>query len=130
MIDENLIKAVAKKYDLVVKYEYNKPGIDSIEVINSYTIMLDCKDICYYSTFRTGWAQVCTQVSVDWYISDKPIIGFGDKHSMRNEKELLKSVQYLVHTFNKLKPMVSQIQKEVKVENKLNDLEKDFINDK
>ena len=129
MIDENLIKAVAKKYDLVVKYEYNKPGINSIEVINSYTIMLDGKDICYYSTFRAGWAQVSTQVTVDWYITDKPIIGFGDKHPMRNEKEFLKSIQYLVPTYNKLKAVVSQIQKEVKVENKLNDLEKDFKND-
>jgi hypothetical protein len=123
MIDENLIKTVAKKYDLIVKYEYNKPGI------HSYTMMLDGKDICYYSTFRAGWAQVCTQVTVDWYVSDKPIIGFGDKHSMRNEKEFLKSIQYLVPTYNKLKVVVTQIQKEVKVETKLNDLEKDFKND-
>lgn len=123
MIDENLIKDVAKKYDLVVKYEYNRPGI------NSYTLFLDGKDICYYSTFRVGWVQVSTQVTIDWYIADKPIIGFGDKHSMRNEKEFLKAIQYLLPTYNKLKVVVSQIQKEVKVENKLNDLEKDFKND-
>lgn len=123
MIDENLIKAVAKKYDLIVKCEYHKPGI------NSYTMMLDGKNICYYSTFRAGWAQVCTQVTVDWYVSDKPLIGFGVKHSMRNEKEFLKSIQHLIPTYNKLKVLVSQIQKEVKVENKLNDLEKDFKND-
>jgi len=129
MIDENLIKAVAKKYDLVVKYEYKKPGINSYIIIDSYTIMLDGKDICYYSTFRAGWVQVCTQVYVDWYVSDKPIIGFGDKHSMRNENEFLKSIQYLVPTYNKLKVVVTQIQKEVKVETKLNDLEKDFKND-
>lgn len=129
MIDENLIKAVAKKYDLVLKYEYNKPGIDNIEIINKYTLFLDGKDICYYSTFRAGWVQVSTQVTVDWYFSDKPIIGFGDKHSMRNEKEFLKSIQHLVPTYNKFKVVVSQIQKEVKVENKLNDLEKDFKND-
>ena len=92
-------------------------------------MFLDGKDICYYSTFRTGWAQVCTQVCVDWYITNKPIIGFGDKHSMRNEKEFLKSIQYLVPTYNKLKVVVTQIQKEVKVETKLNDLEKDFKND-
>jgi hypothetical protein len=91
-------------------------------------MFLDGKDICYYSTFRTGWAQVCTQVTVDWYIANKPIIGFGDKHSMRNEKEFLKSIQYLVPTYNKLKVVVTQIQKEVKVETKLNDLEKDFKN--
>ena len=42
---------------------------------------------------------------------------------MRNEKE------YLVLTYNKLKIVVSQIQKEVKIETKLNDLEKDFKND-
>jgi hypothetical protein len=123
MIDENLIIAVAKKYDLLVKCEHKS------RTNTSYTIMLDGKDICYYSTFRTGWAQVCTQVTVDWYIADKPIIGFGDKHSMRNEKEFLKSIQYLVPTYNKLKVVVSQIQKEVKVETKLNDLEKDFKND-
>jgi hypothetical protein len=123
MIDENLIKAVAKKYDLLVKCEHKS------RTNTSYTIMLDGKDICYYSTFRTGWVQVSTQVMVDWYISDKPIIGFGDKHSMRNEKEFLKSIQYLVPTYNKLKIVVSQIQKEVKVETKLNDLEKDFKND-
>lgn len=123
MIDENLIKAVAKKYDLLVKCEHKS------RTNTSYTIMLDGKDICYYSTFRSGWAQVCTQVTVDWYIADKPIIGFGDKHSMRNEKEFLKSIQYLVPTYNKLKVVVSQIQKEVKVETKLNELEKDFKND-
>lgn len=123
MIDENLIKAVAKKYDLLVKCEHKS------RTNTSYTIMLDGKDICYYSTFRAGWAQVCTQVTVDWYIADKPIIGFGDKHSMRNEKEFLKSIQYLVPTYNKLKVVVSQIQKEVKVETKLNELEKDFKND-
>ena len=123
MIDENLIKAVAKKYDLLVKCEHKS------RTNTSYTIMLDGKDICYYSTFRAGWVQVSTQVTVDWYFSDKPIIGFGDKHSMRNEKEFLKSIQYLVPTYNKLKVVVSQIQKEVKVETKLNDLEKDFKND-
>lgn len=123
MIDENLIKALAKKYDLFVKHEYNKPGV------NSYTLSLDGKDICYYSTFRAGWVQVCTQVCVDWYITDKPKVGFGDKHSMRNEKMFLEALQYLVPTYNKLKSVVSQIQKEVKVENKLNDLEKDFKND-
>lgn len=124
MIDENLIKAVAKKYDLVVERKRKS------RTITSYTILLDGNDICYYSTYRAGWAQVCTQVSVDWYITDKPIIGFGDKHSMRNENEFLKSIQYLVPTYNKLKVLVSQIQKEVKVETKLNDLEKDFTNDK
>lgn len=123
MIDENLIKALAKKYDLFLKQEYNRPGI------NSYTLFLDGKDICYYSTFRAGWVQVCTQVYVDWYITDKPKVGFGDKHSMRNEKMFLEALQYLVPTYNKLKSVVSQIQKEVKVENKLNDLEKDFKND-
>ena len=123
MIDENLIKAVAKKYDLVVKCEHKS------RTNTSYTMFLDGKDICYYSTFRAGWVQVCTQVTVDWYVSDKPRIGFGDKHSMRNEKELLKAIQYLVPTYNKLKGIVSQIQKEVNVEIKLNDLEKDFTND-
>jgi hypothetical protein len=123
MIDENLIIAVAKKYDLLVKCEHKS------RTNTSYTLFLDGKDICYYSTFRAGWAQVCTQVCVDWYIADKPIIGFGDKHSMRNEKEFLKSIQYLVPTYNKLKVVVTQIQKEVKVETKLNDLEKDFKND-
>jgi hypothetical protein len=123
MIDENLIKAVAKKYDLFVKCEHKS------RTNTSYTLFLDGKDVCYYSTFRAGWAQVCTQVTVDWYITDKPIIGFGDKHSMRNEKEFLKSIQYLVPTYNKLKVVVTQIQKEVKVETKLNDLEKDFKND-
>lgn len=123
MIDENLIKAVAKKYDLFLKYEYNKPGV------NSYTLFLDGKDICYYSTFRAGWVQLCTQVYVDWYITNTPKIGFGDKHSMRNEKMFLEALQYLVPTYNKLKTVVSQIQKEVKVEKKLNDLEKDFKND-
>lgn len=123
MIDENLIKALAKKYDLFLKQEYNRPGI------NSYTLFLDGKDICYYSTFRAGWVQVCTQVYVDCYITDKPKVGFGDKHSMRNEKMFLEALQYLVPTYNKLKSVVSQIQKEVKVENKLNDLEKDFKND-
>jgi hypothetical protein len=123
MIDENLIKAVAKKYDLLVKCEHKS------RTNSSYTVFLDGKDICYYSTFREGWVQVCTQVTVDWYITDKPIIGFGDKHSMRNEKEFLKSIQYLVPTYNKLKVVVTQIQKEVKVETKLNDLEKDFKND-
>jgi len=122
MIDENLIKAVAKKYDLILKCEHFKN-------ITYYTILLDGNDICYYHTFRAGWAQVCTQVAVDYYIADKPIIGFGDKHSMRNENEFLKSIQYLVPTYNKLKTMVSLIQKEVKVENKLNDLERDFKND-
>lgn len=124
MIDENLIKAVAKKYDLVVECKRKS------RTITSYTILLDGNDICYYSTYRAGWAKVCTQVCVDWYVSDKPIIGFGDKHSMRNEKEFLKSIQYLVPTYNKLKVLVTQIQKEVKVENKLNALEKDFTNDK
>ena len=123
MIDENLIKAVAKKYDLLVRCEHKS------RTTTSYTLFLDGKDICYYSTFRAGWAQVCTQVTVDWYIADKPIIGFGDKHSMRNEKEFLKSIQYLVPTYNKFKVVVSQIQKEVKVETKLNELEKDFKND-
>ena len=123
MIDENLIKAVAKKYDLFLKYECKRPGV------NSYTLVLDGKDICYYSTFRAGWVQVCTQVCVDWYITDKPKVGFGDKHSMRNEKMFLEALQYLVPTYNKLKCVVSQIQKEVKVETKLNDLEKDFKND-
>lgn len=123
MIDENLIKAVAKKYDLFLKQEYNKPGV------NSYTLFLDGKDICYYSTFRAGWVQVCTQVWVDWYITEKPKIGFGDKHSMRNEKMFLEALQYLVPTYNKLKTVVSQIQKEVKIDNKLNDIEKDFKND-
>lgn len=123
MIDENLIKAVAKKYDLFLKYECKKPGV------NSYTLVLDGKDICYYSTFRAGWVQVCTQVYVDWFITEKPKIGFGDKHSMRNEKMFLEALQYLVPTYNKLKTVVSQIQKEVKVEKKLNDLEKDFKND-
>ena len=120
MIDENLIKDVAKKYDLNVKCERD---------MSIYIVMLDDKEICYYSTFRAGWVQVSTQVTVDWYIADKPIIGFGDKHSMRNEKEFLKSIQYLVLTYNKLKIVVSQIQKEVKIETKLNDLEKDFKND-
>ena len=119
MIDENLIKAVAKKYDLFVKYEYN----------NSYTLILDGKEICYYSTLRAGWVQVSTQVTVDLYISDKPIIRFGNKFPIRNEKEFLSTIQYLVPTYNKLKTVVSQIQKEVKVVNKLNDLEKDFKND-
>lgn len=123
MIDENLIKALAKKYDLVLKQAYHKPGV------NSYTLLLDDKDICYYSTFRAGWVQVCTQVYVDWYIIDKPRVGFGDKHSMRNEKMFLEAIQYLVPTYNKIKGVVSQIQKEVKVENKLNDIEKDFKND-
>lgn len=123
MIDENLIKAVAKKYDLFVKHEYNKPGV------NSYTLFLDGKDICYYSTFRAGWVQLSTQVYVDWYITNTPKVGFGDKHSMRNETMFLEALQYLVPTYNKLKIVVSQIQKEVKVENKLNDLEKDFKND-
>ena len=123
MIDENLIKALAKKYDLLVRCEHKS------RTTTSYTVFLDGKDICYYSTFRTGWAQVCTQVCVDWYITNKPIIGFGDKHSMRNENEFLKSIQYLVPTYNKLKVLVSQIQKEVKVETKLNELEKDFKND-
>lgn len=123
MIDENLIKAVAKKYDLFVKCEHKS------RTCTSYTLFLDGKDICYYSTFRAGWVQVCTQVTVDWYFSDKPIIGFGDKHPMRNEKEFLKSIQHLVPTYNKFKVVVSQIQKEVKVETKLNDLEKDFKND-
>ena len=123
MIDENLIKALAKKYDLFLKQKYNKPGV------NSYTLFLDGKDICYYSTFRAGWVQVCTQVYVDWYIIDKPRVGFGDKHSMRNEKMFLEAMQYLVPTYNKIKGAVSQIQKEVKVENKLNDIEKDFKND-
>ena len=121
MIDENLIKAVAMKYDLLVKCE-RKSGSNT-----SYTIMLDGKDICYYSTFREGWVQVCTQVYVDWYISDKPRIGFGDKHSMRNEKEFLKAIQYLVPTYNNIKDVVSLVQKEVKIENKLNDIEKDFV---
>ena len=125
MIDENLIKSVAKKYDLVVERKRKS------RTITCYTILLDGNDICYYSTYRTGWAQVPTQVYVDWdwYNSDKPRIEFGDKHSMRNEKELLKSIQYLVRTYNKFKVVVSQIQKEVMVENKLNDLEKDFVND-
>lgn len=123
MIDENLIKAVAKKYDLLVKCEHKS------RTNTSYTLFLDGKDICYYSTFRAGWAQVCTQVTIDWYITNKPIIGFGNKHPMRNETEFLKSIQYLVPTYNKLKVVVSQIQKEVKVETKLNDLEKDFKND-
>lgn len=123
MIDENLIKALAKKYDLFLKYECKKPGV------NSYTLFLDGKDICYYSTFRAGWVQLCTQVYVDWFITEKPKIGFGDKHSMRNEKMFLEALQYLVPTYNKLKTVVSQIQKEVKVEKKLNDLEKDFKND-
>ena len=123
MIDENLIKALAKKYNLLIKQEYNKPGV------NSYTLLLDGKDICYYSTFRAGWVQVCTQVYVDWFITEKPSIGFGPKHSMRNEKMFLEALQYLVPTYNKLKVVVSQIQKEVKVENKLNDIEKDFKND-
>lgn len=48
---------------------------------------------------------------------------------MRNEKEFLTTIQYLVLTYNKLKIVVSQIQKEVKIETKLNDLEKDFKND-
>lgn len=123
MIDENLIKAVAKKYDLFLKYEYKKPGV------NSYTLFLDDKDICYYSTFRAGWVQLCTQVYVDWYVTNTPKVGFGVKHSMRNEKMFLEALQYLVPTYNKLKTVVSQIQKEVKVEKKLNDLEKDFKND-
>ena len=120
MIDENLIKALAKKYDLFLKQEYNKPGV------NSYTLFLDGKDICYYSSFRAGWVQVCTQVYVDWFFIEKPRIGFGDKHSMRNEKMFLETLQYLVPTYNKIKGAVSQIQKEVKIDNKLNDLEKDF----
>lgn len=120
MIDENLIKDVAKKYDLIVKCERD---------MSIYIVMLDDKEICYYSTLRAGWVQVSTQVTVDWYISDKPIIAFGDKHPMRNEKEFLTSIQYLVLTYNKLKNVVSQIQKEVKIETKLNDLEKDFKND-
>ena len=119
MIDENLIKAVAKKYDLFVKYEYN----------NSYTLILDGKEICYYSTFMAGWVHVCTQVYVDWYITDKPRVGFSEKHTMRNEKMFLEALQYLIPTYNKLKIVISQIQKEVKVETKLNDLEKDFKND-
>lgn len=120
MIDENLIKDVAKKYDLVVKCERN---------MCIYIVMLDGKEICYYSTLRAGWVQVSTQVTVDWYISDKPIIIFGNKCTIRNEKEFLTIIQYLVLTYNKLKIVVSQIQKEVKIENKLNDLEKDFKND-
>ena len=121
MIDENLIKDVAKKYDLVVKCERD---------MSIYIVLLDGKEICYYSTLRAGWVQVSTQVYVDWYISDKPIIRFGNKCCpIRNEKEFLATIQYLVLTYNKLKTVVSQIQKEVKVENKLNDLEKDFKND-
>lgn len=120
MIDENLIKDVAKKYDLNVKCERD---------MSIYIVMLDDKEICYYFTLRAGWAQVCTQVTVDWYISDKPTIVFGDKQPMRNEKEFLTTIQYLLLTYNKLKVLVSQIQKEVKVETKLNDLEKDFKND-
>lgn len=118
MIDENLIKDVAKKYDLIVKCERC-----------IYIVMINDKVICYYSTLSAGWVQVSTQVTVDWCISDKPTIVFGDKHPMRNEKEFLTSIQYLVLTYNKLKTVVSQIQKEVKVETKLNDLEKDFKND-
>lgn len=120
MIDENLIKDVAKKYDLIVKCERD---------MSIYIVMLDDKEICYYSTLRAGWVQVSTQVTVDWFISDKPIILFCDKQPMRNEKEFLTTIQYLVLTYNKLKTVVSQIQKEVKVETKLNDLEKDFKND-
>lgn len=123
MIDENLIKDVAKKYDLIVKCEHKS------RTNTSYTIMLDGKDICYYFTFRAGWVQVSTQVTVDWCISDKPTIVFGDKQPMRNEKEFLTTIQYLLLTYNKLKNVVSQIQKEVKIETKLNDLEKDFKND-
>lgn len=120
MIDENLIKDVVKKYDLDVK---------CVRDMSIYIVMLDGKEICYYSTLRAGWVQVCTQVTVDWCISDKPTIVFGDKQPMRNEKEFLTTIQYLLLTYNKLKNVVSQIQKEVKVENKLNDLEKDFKND-
>ena len=120
MIDENLIKDVAKKYDLVVK---------CVNDTSIYIVLLDGKEICYYSTLRAGWVQVSTQVTVDWYISDKPIISFGNKQPTRNEKEFLTTIQYLVPTYNKLKMVVSQIQKEVKVENKINDLEKDFKND-
>lgn len=122
MIDENLIQALAKKYNLDVKCERKCKT-------TSYTLFLDGKDICYYSTFRAGWVQVCTQVYVDWYIIDKPRVGFGDKHSMRNEKMFLEAIQYLVPTYNKIKITVSQIQKEVKIDNKLNDIEKDFKND-
>ena len=120
MIDENLIKDVVKKYDLDVKCERD---------MSIYIVLLDGKEICYYSTLRAGWVQVSTQVTIDWYISDKPIIRFGNKSPTRNEKEFLTTIQYLVPTYNKLKTVVSQIQKEVKVENKLNDLEKDFKND-
>ena len=119
-IDENLIKDVAKKYDLNVKCE---------RYMSIYIVMLDDKEICYYSTLRAGWVQVSTQVTVDWCISDKPTILFCDKQPMRNEKEFLTTIQYLVLTYNKLKIVVSQIQKEVKIETKLNDLEKDFKND-
>ena len=120
MIDENLIKDVAKKYDLNVKCERD---------MSIYIVMLDDKEICYYSTLRAGWVQVSTQVTVDWCISDKPTILFCDKQPMRNEKEFLTTIQCLVLTYNKLKTVVSQIQKEVKIETKLNDLEKDFKND-
>lgn len=57
MIDENLIKDVAKKYDLNVKCERD---------MSIYIVMLDDKEICYYSTLRAGWVQVSTQVTVDW----------------------------------------------------------------
>ena len=45
MIDENLIKDVAKKYDLNVKCERD---------MSIYIVMLDDKEICYYSTLRAG----------------------------------------------------------------------------
>ena len=120
MIDENLIKDVAKKYDLAVKCERD---------MSIYILMLDGKEICYYTTFRTGWVQVSTQVAIDFTITDTPKIIFGNIYPMRNKKELLTTIQYLVLTYNKLKSIVSQIQKEVKIETKLNDLEKDFKND-
>lgn len=97
MIDENLIKEVAKKYDLVVKCERD---------MSIYIVMLDDKEICFYSTLRAGWVQVSTQVTIDWYISDKPIIILGNKSPTRNEKEFLTTIQYLLLTYNKLKTVV------------------------
>ena len=69
MIDENLIKDVAKKYDLVVKCERD---------MSIYIVLLDGKEICYYTTFRTGIVQVSTQVAIDFNITDKPKIILGN----------------------------------------------------
>lgn len=121
-MDLNYFKMLAKKYNLNVCVNKSEVSLYLTYNQRQYTI-------CYFLTSNPNWAHICVGFMISWNDEQKFTIKDTDKVYARNKKQIEYSIKMATKAFNTLTKTVDIMSKEIKMDDKIKDLEKDFKND-